>query len=173
MSKLTPKQELFAQTYIKTGNASEAYRESYNVKSKSDNTINVNASKMLSDTKISLRIEELKKQLEKKHDITKDKILNHLCNIAFLDINSLADEDGNIKNINDLDEDTRKVLQGAEFKTLGSGAMATTTLSYRLSDKLKAIEMINKMLGYNEPDKIEHCGEITQKVKTLDDFYEE
>lgn len=173
MSKLTPKQELFAQTYIKTGNASEAYREAYDTSKYTEKSINEKASQFLKHVKIKSRIEELKKQLEKKHDITKDKILNHLCNIAFLDINSLADKDGNIKNINDLDEDTRKVLQGAEFKTLGSGALAKTTLSYRLSDKLKAIEMINKMLGYNEPDKIEHSGEITQKVKTLDDFYEE
>ena len=35
MAKLTPKQELFAQTYIKTGNASEAYRTAYDANPKS------------------------------------------------------------------------------------------------------------------------------------------
>ena len=110
----------------------------------------------------------LQKKQEEKHDISKDKILKHLCTIAFLDINKLCDEEGNIKDINKLDEETRRVLQGAELKQVGSGEFSTTTLSYKLSDKLKAIEMINKMLGYNEPDKVEHSGSIL----TIDDFYE-
>lgn len=29
---------------------------------------------------------------------------------------------------------------------------------------LKAIEIVNKMLGYNEPEKIEHSGEVTKII---------
>ena len=61
---LTPKQEKFAQLYVEKGNASEAYRQAYNSKAKYE-TVNVSASKLLSDPKVSLRVRELRKQLEK------------------------------------------------------------------------------------------------------------
>ena len=80
---LTPKQELFAQTYIKTGNASEAYRTAYNVTTKNINTINVKASELLKESKISVRVKELQTEQEKKHEISKDKILTRLKEIIF------------------------------------------------------------------------------------------
>ena len=83
MSKLTPKQELFAQTYIKTGNASEAYRTAYDVKTKNINTINVKACELLKESKISVRVKELQGEQREKHDLTKDKILNRLKEIVF------------------------------------------------------------------------------------------
>ena len=65
MSNLTPKQEKFAQLYVELGNASEAYRVAYNSKAKAE-TINVEASKMLKDPKISLRAKELREKIEEK-----------------------------------------------------------------------------------------------------------
>ena len=64
MSNLTPKQEKFAQLYVELGNASEAYRLAYNSKAKVE-SVNVEASKMLKDPKISLHIEKLKRAREK------------------------------------------------------------------------------------------------------------
>lgn len=80
---LTPKQELFAQTYVTTGNASEAYRTAYDVKTKNINTINVKACELLKESKISVRVKELQTQQEKKHEISKDKILTRLKEIIF------------------------------------------------------------------------------------------
>lgn len=170
MSKLTIKQENFCQEFVKSSNATKAYKKAYNVTTTNNNTIYVQANKILNNPKVDLRIKELKENLGKKHDITKDKILKHLCNVAFLDIKNLCDENGVIKDIHKLDKKTRLSLQGAELKQIGSGEFATTSIAYKLSDKLKAIEMINKMLGYNEADKLEHSGSI-ESIMTLDDFY--
>lgn len=65
MSTLTPKQEKFAQLYVETGNASESYRLAYDSKAKAE-SVHVNASKLLSDAKVSLRVQELREELEEK-----------------------------------------------------------------------------------------------------------
>lgn len=62
---LTPKQEQFAQIYVETGNASEAYRIAYNSKSK-DATVNPAASKLLKEYKIATRVRELQDEMEEK-----------------------------------------------------------------------------------------------------------
>ena len=124
--KLTPKQELFAQTYTKTGNATEAYRTAYNVKSTNEKTLNPKASKLLHEYKISARIKELQEKQEKRHDISKDKILKRLQEIVY------------------------------KQDKLGVDKIDLTAMN-------KAIDTINKMLGYNEPEKqeIKHAGTVT------------
>ena len=60
MSKpLTPKQEAFVLAYVKTGNASEAYREAYNTKA-SAKTIHEKASRVLAEGKVRARFEVLR-----------------------------------------------------------------------------------------------------------------
>ncbi|WP_418187311.1 terminase small subunit [Aliarcobacter lanthieri] len=168
MAKLTPKQELFSQTYVKTGNASESYKTAYNVKSTNENTINVKASRLLKESKINLRVKQLQSDLSKRHDISKDKIIKHLCSVAFFDIARVSNEDGSIKRINELDKDTRILLNGVIEKTIGAGKKAERTVSYRMSEKLKALDMLIRLLGYNEPDKVEHSGDVLQNIKFID-----
>ncbi|WJV25902.1 MULTISPECIES: terminase small subunit [Pseudomonas] len=57
---LTPKQEAFCLAYLKTGNASEAYRQAYAAKNMKPATINVKASELLSNGKVTVRLEELR-----------------------------------------------------------------------------------------------------------------
>jgi phage terminase small subunit len=54
---LTPKQEAFVLAYVKTGNASEAYREAYNTKA-SAKTIHEKSSRLLAEGKVRARFEE-------------------------------------------------------------------------------------------------------------------
>lgn len=75
---LTPKQEAFAQAYIETGNASEAYRRAYNASNFNDNALAVQASKMLKHPKVALRIAELKAELQKRHEVTVDTLVAEL-----------------------------------------------------------------------------------------------
>ena len=81
--KLTPKQELFAQTYVKTGNASEAYRTAYDTSKTKPDVINVKASELLASGNVLVRVKELQNKLEKKHDISKDKIIARLQEIIY------------------------------------------------------------------------------------------
>jgi len=130
MSNLTANQEKFCQVYIQTGNQSESYRQAYpkSLKWKPE-SVNVNASKMLSDTKVSQRVKELQDKQEKKHDITKDKIVNRLKEIIF------------------------------EQQELGVDKLDLGAMN-------KAVDTINKMLGYYEEDNkqktdLSHTVKIT------------
>jgi hypothetical protein len=75
---MTPKQEAFCLAYIETGNASEAYRQAYNAGKMKPGSVNVNASKLLADTKIALRVAELKSELFERHKVTADTIATML-----------------------------------------------------------------------------------------------
>jgi phage terminase small subunit len=67
---LTQKQENFCLAYIKTGNASEAYRQAYNAEKMKPETIHVKACELLQDGNVSVRVKELKDKAESKAIIT-------------------------------------------------------------------------------------------------------
>lgn len=76
---LTPKQERFAQEYVATGNASEAYRRSYNVKpTTKDSTTHSVASRLLADSQVRARVEQIKSSIVQRHQLTIDDILDEL-----------------------------------------------------------------------------------------------
>lgn len=75
---LTPKQEKFCHLYIELGNASEAYRQSYDAENMSENTLNVKACELLKNGKVSVRISELRLQHRKRHNMTVDDLIKEL-----------------------------------------------------------------------------------------------
>lgn len=81
-NNLTLKQEAFCQAYIKSGDASASYREVYSFKNMKQEVIHVRACEVLKNSKVAVRIEELKAKVaeiaEKKFEITHTEILNHL-----------------------------------------------------------------------------------------------
>lgn len=78
MKKLTDKQEKFAQLVVKLGNQSEAYRQAYDVKeTTTTESVNVQASVLMSDLNISLRVEELREQTKKAHAIDRDRMVKY------------------------------------------------------------------------------------------------
>lgn len=58
---LTPKQEKFCQGIVKGLSQADAYRDAYNCENMSDDAIYVNACKLAKDTKIMLRVDELRR----------------------------------------------------------------------------------------------------------------
>jgi phage terminase small subunit len=74
---MTPKQELFAQVYLETSNASEAYKQAYNTQANA-NTVNRKASQLLKHPEVSTHITVLQNEQRKKHHLTLDDILQEL-----------------------------------------------------------------------------------------------
>lgn len=83
---LTPKQEKFCQKYIELGNASEAYRQTYNSSEMKSETVNRKAKVELDKGKIRARIQELQDRHLKRHDITVDGIIAEYAKIGFSNI---------------------------------------------------------------------------------------
>lgn len=78
MSELTPKQEKFCQLYVETGNASDAYRESYDSSNMKPESVNRKAKELLDNVKITARIGQLRERIVKKHNVTVDSLIEEL-----------------------------------------------------------------------------------------------
>jgi hypothetical protein len=85
--KLTEKQEAFAQRYALSGNAAEAYRAAYNCGQMTAETIHVNASRLANDTKVALRIAELRAGIAQKaaetFNVTAETLVKELALIGY------------------------------------------------------------------------------------------
>lgn len=77
MAELTPKQEKFCQAYVETSNGAEAYRQAYNSKAKAAVQAN-EASKLLSNPDIAMRVESIREALRANHGITLQDLLKEL-----------------------------------------------------------------------------------------------
>ena len=72
--RMTPKQEAFARAYIETGNATEAYRQSYNAEKMSQRALEVEASRLLANPDVALRVSQIQAKHQKRHEITVDRL---------------------------------------------------------------------------------------------------
>ena len=77
-NELTPKQEKFAQKYIELGNASEAYRQSYDADNMKPVTIRRKAAELLENGKVAACVRALRDGLQKRHEVTVDSITQEL-----------------------------------------------------------------------------------------------
>lgn len=75
---LTPKQLKFAQTYVETGNASEAYRQVYDAGKAKEATVNREAKRLLDNPKVATRIAALQAKHSQRHDVTVDSLTDEL-----------------------------------------------------------------------------------------------
>lgn len=89
---LTPKQEKFVQSLIQGMSQADAYRSAYSCKNMSDNSIYVNASKLVNDTKVALRIKELREQLVKPTIMTAQQRLEWLTMLINSDKETTGDK---------------------------------------------------------------------------------
>lgn len=75
---MTPKQEKFCQLYIELGNASEAYRRSYNSDGMSAVSVNRKAKELRDNGKIAARLDQLRAAHAERHVVTVDDIAQML-----------------------------------------------------------------------------------------------
>lgn len=75
---LTQKQENFCLKYVETGNASEAYRLSYNASKMKTESINNKAYELLKRVDIKAMVEEIRLNHAKRHQLTVDDLLEEL-----------------------------------------------------------------------------------------------
>jgi phage terminase small subunit len=136
--ELTPKEQKFAELYVTLGNASEAYRQAYNVTTTNLDTIKAKASKLLAKDNISTTIQKLKGEVSIQHGIDRAFILK-----GYLEIISDADYTFQLGADNTLTKEDKQAFYRIMNQT-------------KNTDKIRALEAISKMMGLNEPEVIEH-----------------
>ncbi len=78
MPDLTPKQEAFARKYVELGNASEAYRQSYDADNSSPETVKVEASRLLDNPNVALTVIKLQEEARERTLVTVESLTREL-----------------------------------------------------------------------------------------------
>lgn len=163
-NKLTAKMEMFCQEYLVDLNATQAaIRAGY-----SEKTAQEISSENLSKPIIQKRIQELQSKRAEKLGITQDRVLQEIARLSFVDIRKLYTEDGRLKNIQDLDDDTAAAINSIEAVVLSRDEGQTTqetVKKYKLVDKKGSLDMLARHMGmYNADDS----GKSKTTVKIVD-----
>ena len=155
--RLTLKQERFSQAYVETGNASEAYRKAYDCKDMRPEAINVEASRLQNTPKVALRIEQLRADALKRHQVTVDRIVAEYSKLAFANMshymrvnaNGLAEVD-----LSDIDEDRAAAIQEIKVERVRRPGREDSEMqayvervTFKLADKRLALDSLSKCLG--------------------------
>lgn len=99
--KLTKQQEEFCQEYLKDSNATRSYKLAYKVRENTkEATTWSNASRLLTDSKVIARLDELKKELAKKNLWTREMSVKTLAKIAINQENKPTEIISAIKELN-------------------------------------------------------------------------
>ena len=180
---MTNAQKRFCDEYLVDLNATRAYKVAYS-RCKKDETASVNGSKLLRNTKVQEYISKKQKEIEKRTEVTQDMVIQELAKIAFLDIRKLYTENGQLKNIADIDSDTAGAISSLETLEEYDGygddrEKIGDTKKVKVLDKTKALELLGRHLGmFNDKldvnikekeEKKNAISDILSQMRNVDD----
>jgi phage terminase small subunit len=156
--KLTPLQAAFVREYLVDLNKTQALIRA-GTKSKNPSVVSTNMFKL---PYVQAAIQAEMDKRAKRTEITADKVLCEIARLAFGDIRKLFDKDGNLKQIQDLDDESAAMLSGVEvITTYKKDAEGNPTPEYtkkiKMWDKNSALEKLAKHLRLLS-DRVEVTG---------------
>lgn len=157
---LTEKQELFCQRYLIDFNATKAAKDA----GYSEETAYAIGWENLRKPEIQERIQQIRAEMGKSFNITRERIAQEYARLAFFDIKKVYNEDGELLPITDLDDDTAAAIAGIEVANdwdkdeSGKSVIVGQLRKIKISDKRAALDSLAKLMGYNEPDKLQVRG---------------
>jgi len=111
----------------------------------------------------------------KRLHITKERLMEELAKVAFYDPRRMYTVDGGLKGVHEWDDEVAGAvgtIESFDVKTdiregdeVVDSVTTGTNRKVKTWDKIRAIEALNKMMGYNAPEK----KEATVKVQNLND----
>jgi len=140
--KLTPKQMRFVDEWLIDFNGKQAaIRAGYSAK-----TAEVTAAKLLRNVKVQAEISRRQKDLQKRTEVSQDRVVKELARIAFVDASVVC-----VTDFDKLTDDQRAAIQGIKPTNFG--------WEIKLHDKIKALELLGRHIGMFT-DKLEVKGAI-------------
>ncbi len=166
----TDKEKLFCYYYVQYWNGAKAAREA-GYKESNDRG---QASENLSKPHIKQLIEEMKSDLEFMSGVSKLRNLQELGKIAYLSAEDVYTTEFTLEEFNNLSEQAKSAIMEVEntqrvISSEGENIVIDKKVKVKFYSKQQAIQEINKMMGYNEPDKVEHSGGLEHKFKGMSD----
>lgn len=168
---LTDKQKRFCEEYMIDLNASQsAIRAGY-----SEDSAKEQGSRLLTNANIQEYISELKQSKSEELNISQNMVLKELMKVAFGDVKNYFDDNGRLIDINELENEVSASIKSVtvqQEKTLikGESIVESSIKKIESYDKLKALEIINKMLGFYSADNEQKKSVTNISLKDMIDF---
>ena len=159
--KLTARQKLFCDEYLKDRNGQQAaLRAGY-----SKFNAKEQASRMLTKAHVKNYIDSLTKKVSEESKITATTILQELLRLARVDLAGAYDEKGNLLPVKEMPEDVRRAISSIdvfeEYEGYGKERVNIgKTKKIKFHDKTRSLELLGKHLKLFT-DRIEHSGKLT------------
>lgn len=154
--KLTVKQELFAQQYVLTGNASEAYRESYPKSKKwKDSAVYAQSSKLLANSKVLVRVEKLRNEVKVKFDVSAERLVLEQSRIALFDFRKLFNDTGQVLAPKEMPDEVAAAVSSVKVSRAPfakEGDVPDEIIEVKLWSKNTALESLFKNKGLYSDD---------------------
>ena len=163
---LTSKQEAFAVAVAKGENASTAYRGAYDAKNTSPAAVHVEASRLMANPKVSLRISELSAPAAKLAGLTVERTLQEVARLAYSDPRKMFRPDGSMIPIAEMDDDTAACVASFKHDTFDGGeeGESGSTTKLKVWDKNAALEKAMKHLGLYERDNSQRAPNLALQI---------
>lgn len=142
--RLSPKQSAFVQEYLVDLNATQAaIRAGYSSKTAGEQAV-----RLLGNVKVSEALQKALEARQKRTQVTADRVLLELARLGLSDVRKLFDENGNLKKIQELDDDAAACVSSVKVveKAGGDGDQLLWVKEVKLWDKNSALEKIGKHL---------------------------
>lgn len=143
---LSPKHARFVAEYLKDLNGTQAaIRAGYSAKS-----ARVQGTRLLADAAIAAAVAKKTAERLAKADLTAERVLEEYRRLAFIDVRSYFDEQGNVKPMSQLTADQGAALASLEvvLKNAEAGDGHTDRVhKFKVWDKTRALEALAKHFG--------------------------
>ncbi len=150
---LNEMKERFALEYSKDFNGTRAaIAAGY-----SKRTATAQASRLLTQVKVGERVKKHIEDFNKEFGVSKRMLVEELAKISFFDISSILTDEGALKPISEWDDKARAAIAGLETydEFDDEGKKIGTTRKVKINPKIDAIVALARMLGHNEPDRLD------------------
>lgn len=166
-SKLTPKQERFVDEYLKDLNATQAaIRAGYSQKRASEL-----GWQLLQKPTVIGAISQRRQALADSLEITRERVVKEMARLAFFNIKSFFDDNGNPKKVSELTDDAACAINGIDIVNIGNDEVGFgQVIKYKIPDKNKALENLAKILGYMDRDRTREQDSASLLAKAMAEF---
>jgi phage terminase small subunit len=168
---LNKRQTVFVYEYIKSGNATAAYKIAY--ETQSDEVAAVNGSKLLRNAKVKNEILSFKQAMKEKTTVTLERLTEELAKVAFANIQDYLTDDHQIKDFTQIKRSKAAAISSIKTTVTEGETWRKVTKEFKLHSKLDAIDKLLRIVGgyVTAADIIdrftqEQMEELSQKLLT-------
>ena len=131
----------------------------------------ISGSRLIRDAYISEQISSRANKQYADIDVSAERVIRALGNLAFFDVRKFWNDDGTLRNVTELDADTAQALAGFEVERLfahfakGKAQETGTTSKIKLVNRLQALEALGRHHKlFTDKVEVSASEDLVQKI---------